>query len=195
MWFKKTIGRLPFNSMHLCSRYYCRSSFLLPAHQGIIRNRHSVSNDLYHMFVYAHCREWVAEKQLDHYIEINKMSKPKKFSLHSRFKSFSYAFSGVRLFFRTEHNAWIHALAALAAIIISFLVGVSTAEAIAIVFAIALVWITEMLNTAIEKIMDHLSPAEHPDVKIIKDVSAAAVLTAAVAAVIVALIIFIPKFL
>ena len=123
------------------------------------------------------------------------MTKPKKFSLHSRFKSFSYAFAGVRLFFLTEHNAWIHALAAVAVTIISFIAGVSATEAIAIVFAIALVWITEMLNTAIEKMMDHLSPAEHPEVKIIKDVSAAAVLTAAIAAIIVAFIIFIPKFL
>ena len=68
-------------------------------------------------------------------------------------------------------------------------------EWIAIVFAISLVWITEMFNTAIEKSMDHLSPTEHPEVKLIKDVASAAVLTASVAACIIALIIYIPKFL
>src|SRR5687768_14355454 len=123
------------------------------------------------------------------------MSNPEKFSMHSRLKSFQYAFEGFRHFFVTEHNAWLHALATVMIIVVSFAVGISTSEWIAIVFAISLVWITEMLNTAVEKSMDHLSPAFHPNVKLIKDVAAAAVLTAAVAACIIALIIFIPKIL
>jgi diacylglycerol kinase (ATP) len=123
------------------------------------------------------------------------MSKPHQFSMHSRLKSFQYAFEGFRHFFLTEHNAWLHALATCLVIVVAFVVGISTLEWIAIVFAIALVWITEMLNTAVEKSMDHLSPASHPNVKLIKDVAAGAVLTAALAACIVALIIFIPKFL
>jgi diacylglycerol kinase (ATP) len=123
------------------------------------------------------------------------MTKPEKFSVHSRLKSFVFAFAGVRYFFITEHNAWIHALATIAVVAFSFVIGLSGYEWIAIVFAIALVWVTEMLNTAIEKSMDHLSPAIHQEVKIVKDVAAAAALTAAIAAVIVALIIFMPKFI
>jgi diacylglycerol kinase (ATP) len=123
------------------------------------------------------------------------MSKPPKFSMHSRLKSFIYAFEGFRHFFLTEHNAWLHALATLMIVAVSFATGISPLEWIAIIFAISLVWITEMLNTAVEKSMDHLSPSVHPNVKLIKDVAAAAVLTAATAACIIALIIFIPKFI
>ena len=123
------------------------------------------------------------------------MTKPKQFSFHSRLKSFQYAFEGFRHFFASEHNAWIHAGASIVIILFSFYMSISSMEWLAIIFAIALVWITEMLNTAIEKTMDHLSPEAHPRVKLIKDVAAAAVLTAAVTACIVALIIFIPKFI
>jgi diacylglycerol kinase len=61
--------------------------------------------------------------------------------------------------------------------------------------SIALVWATEMLNTAIEKIMDHLSPQIHPTVKFVKDVAAGATLIAAIAAAIIGAVIFIPYIL
>ena len=123
------------------------------------------------------------------------MSKVNLFSLDRSTNSFVFAFAGIRHFFRTEQNAWLHALATMMVIILSVFARVTAMEAVAIVLCVALVWITEMLNTAVEKTMDHLSPAEHPQVKIIKDVAAGAVLTAAIAACIVAFIIFIPKFL
>jgi diacylglycerol kinase (ATP) len=106
-----------------------------------------------------------------------------------------YAFAGLRWFFLNEHNAWIHAFAAIAVLIISFLCRLSGYEFIAILFSMAFVLVAEMFNTAIEKLMDHLSPGVHPSVKIIKDVAAAAVLLAAIVAVIVGLIIFVPKLL
>jgi diacylglycerol kinase len=55
-----------------------------------------------------------------------------------------------------------------------------------------MVWITEMLNTVVEKIMDHLSPECHPRVKWIKDVAAGAVLISALVAAITGAVIFIP---
>jgi diacylglycerol kinase len=119
----------------------------------------------------------------------------KKFSVSRRLDSFAYAFSGFRYFFITQHNAWIHALATTMTILFGFLFQLSRMEWVAVIIAMAMVWITEMVNTAIEKTMDHLSPATHPAVKLIKDVSAAAVLAAAFAAFIIGLIIFIPKFL
>jgi diacylglycerol kinase (ATP) len=123
------------------------------------------------------------------------MMEPKRFSVRSRLRSFVFACAGMKYFFFREHNAWIHCVAAVVVLVVSAFMKLSTMEWIAIVFAIAIVWLTEMVNTAIEKLLDHLSPAIHPAVKIVKDVSAAAVLTAAIAAVTVGLLIFIPKIL
>ena len=120
---------------------------------------------------------------------------PKKFSWRNRLRSFVFAFEGVVIFFSREHNAWIHGVAALLVLIVSFLMKLSAVEMILVILAIGLVWITEIINTAIEKTMDHLSPQQHPAVKIIKDLSAGAVLIAALVAAIIGSIIFIPKFL
>ncbi len=119
----------------------------------------------------------------------------RKFSWQARIKSFVFAFNGVKIFFHREHNAWIHAAAAGLVITLSCLLRISASEWVAVLFAIALVWVTELINTAIEKLMDHLSPALHPAVKEIKDMAAGAVLIAAVFAVIIASIIFIPKLI
>ena len=121
------------------------------------------------------------------------MNERKRFSFKRRLGSFVYAVSGFSYFFITQHNAWIHAVATATVCILGFIFHLSAIEWIAVIFAMAMVWVTELFNTAIEKSMDHLSPAEHPDVKMIKDISAAAVLAAAIAAFIVGLIIFIPK--
>lgn len=120
---------------------------------------------------------------------------PQKFLWRSRLKSFVFAFEGVIIFFRREHNARIHGVVALLVLISSFLMKLSTVEMILIILSIGLVWITEIINTAIEKTMDYLSPQQHPAVKVIKDLSAGAVLIAAMVAVIIGSIIFIPKFL
>ncbi len=119
----------------------------------------------------------------------------KTFSVRQRLKSFVFALAGVKYFFINEHNAWIHGVAAAVTIIAGILMKLSSIEFIAVIISIALVLIAEMFNSAIEKIMDHLSPAFHPEVKIIKDLAAAAVLIAALIALIIGFIIFIPKFL
>jgi len=119
----------------------------------------------------------------------------KPFSTRQRLKSFVYAFAGIWYFFRREHNAWIHAIAAFVVLVVAFLTSISALEIIVILISIALVWITEMFNTAIESIMDHVSPAQHPNVKVIKDLAAGGVLIAAFTAFIIGLIIFIPKIL
>ena len=119
----------------------------------------------------------------------------KRFSLSDRASSFRFAFAGIVSFVRSEHNAWIHLAAAVGAVILGWIVQISAGEWIAIILCMAMVIATEIVNTAVEKIMDHLSPARHPAVKTIKDLAAAAVLVTAVAAFIIALIIFIPKFI
>jgi len=60
---------------------------------------------------------------------------------------------------------------------------------------IGLVWVTELINTCLEKMMDFVSKERHPDIKFIKDVSAAAVLVAAITSVAVGCFIFIPKIM
>ncbi len=119
--------------------------------------------------------------------------KDSRFSIGSRLLSFKYALSGIKSFFQSEHNAIIHLVATLVVISLSIIYKVDKYEAIALLFAVAFVWVTELLNTAIEKLADFVSPNYHPKIKFIKDVAAAAVLIAAMVALIVGGIIFIPK--
>lgn len=109
-----------------------------------------------------------------------------------RLASFGYAFNGIAAFLRSEPHALIHAVATIAVVAAGCWYGIATPEWLWIILAITLVWVTEMMNTVIEKIMDHLSPQQHPEVKFIKDVAAGAVLVAAMAAAIIGAVIFIP---
>jgi diacylglycerol kinase (ATP) len=120
---------------------------------------------------------------------------PKPFSIRNRIKSFSYALAGIRRFVWQEHNARIHLAATIAVVIAALLLHVSRLESIALILVVGGVWATEMLNTCLEMIADIISPEEHPIIKFIKDLAAGAVLVAAVTAVIVGLIIFIPKII
>lgn len=117
----------------------------------------------------------------------------KKFSWKERGNSFSYAFAGLRAVVKTEHNSWIHLGAALLVAVLGFYFQISRLEAIALVLSIALVWMAELLNTAIEKGMDLISTEIDPRIKLVKDLAAAAVLVCAIASLIVGAIIFIPK--
>jgi diacylglycerol kinase (ATP) len=123
------------------------------------------------------------------------MNKDTRFSIHSRAKSFLYAFEGIIQFFRKEHNAWLHLVATGAVVIMGILLRVSRTEAIALVIAVALVWICEILNTCVEKTMDMITKEYDPRVKVIKDLSAGAVLVAAAAAAVIGVIVFLPKFI
>jgi len=123
------------------------------------------------------------------------MESNKPFSIKDRVKSFMYAFNGLKLFLTTQHNAWIHIVAAIVVVVLGFVLKVDRYEWCIFVFAIALVLVTEMLNTAIEFLCDKVSKEIHPAIKKVKDVSAAAVLIAAIAAVVVGLIVFVPKVL
>lgn len=110
-----------------------------------------------------------------------------------RLQSFAFAFSGLGAFLRSEPNGRIHLAATLVVLILGAILHCSTGEWAMLLIVMAMVWVTELLNTAIEKIMDHLSPEQHPRVKWIKDVAAGAVLIAAIAALAVGGLIFIPK--
>jgi diacylglycerol kinase (ATP) len=117
------------------------------------------------------------------------------FSFKARAASIRYAWQGLAAFFNEQHNAIIHLGFTLAVFLAAIYLKIEGTELVALLLATGFVWSAEIFNTAIEAVMDHLSPAKHPKVKFIKDVAAAAVLIAAVTAAIVGLLIFIPKII
>lgn len=123
------------------------------------------------------------------------MGNPKYFTFRSRIKSIAYAIQGVFTFFKTQTNAWIHLVAAIVAIVLGFRFNINKSEWLAIVFAIALVVVAEMLNTALEFLTDLVSPSIHPLAKKAKDVGAGAVLIAAITSLIIAMLVFLPKLI
>jgi diacylglycerol kinase (ATP) len=120
---------------------------------------------------------------------------PEKFSIRSRIRSFGFALAGLRQFISREHNARIHLVATAGVILASVLLHVTRMEAAILAIVTGGVWIAEILNTCVERLADLVTKERHPGIKIIKDLAAGAVLVAAITAVIVALFIFIPKFL
>ena len=118
-----------------------------------------------------------------------------KFSWAKRLDSFRFAFSGLQLVFKTEHNAWLHLVATALVIALALVLQVSPIEAALLAIAIGFVWVSELFNTCIEKMMDFVSRENHQTIKLIKDVSAAAVLTAAITAIAIGCFVFIPKFI
>ena len=114
----------------------------------------------------------------------------------SRFlRSFAYAFAGLGTLFRTQPNFTVHVVAAAAALGLGVLVRLSLPELALIVLTAAVVLLAEALNTCFETLCDLVSPTYHPLVKKCKDVSAAAVLISAMAAVVVAALLFLPRLL
>jgi diacylglycerol kinase (ATP) len=115
----------------------------------------------------------------------------KSFTL-SRIRSFGYAFRGWWHVLRTQQNAWIHAIISTAVIILSLWLRLPPRDLAVLLLTIAMVWAAEFFNTAIEAVVDLASPMHHPLAKVGKDVGAAAVLIAALAAVGVGLLILGP---
>lgn len=104
-----------------------------------------------------------------------------------------YAFEGIRYFMRHEPQALIHVLAALSVIIAGIYFKINSTEWMAVIFAIGIVVVAEMLNTAIERLTDMVSPEIHSDAKVVKDIAAGAVLMASMAALAIGFIVFLPK--
>ena len=95
----------------------------------------------------------------------------------------------------TQANARIHLAATVIVVAAGFICGLSRVEWCAIVGVVTLVWVTEGVNSAIEALVDLVSPGHHPLAGRAKDLAAGAVLCAAVAAVAVGLIVFGPRVL
>ena len=116
-----------------------------------------------------------------------------QFSLKSRISSFGFAFQGLFSFFQNETNAWIHLVSTVIVAALAFYCKLSANEIICLVIVTGFVWVAELFNTAVERIMDFISGKRQPEIKIIKDLAAGGVLLSAATAFITGAIIFIPK--
>ncbi|MBI4035860.1 diacylglycerol kinase family protein [Candidatus Daviesbacteria bacterium] len=111
-----------------------------------------------------------------------------------RVLSFKYAFAGLLTAFKEEPNLKIHFLIAIVIIILSALLNISLTDWIVVIFLIGFVISLELTNTAIEAVVDAFTDKEHPGAKLAKDISAAAVLVAAITSAIIGAVIFLPYF-
>lgn len=110
----------------------------------------------------------------------------------SRIQSVKYALHGWWHVVQTQRNAWVHALIAMTAIIMGLWLKLPARDWAVLILTIAMVFTAEFINTAIEAVVDLATHEEHPLAKVSKDVGAAAVLIAALAAVLVGLLILGP---
>jgi diacylglycerol kinase (ATP) len=117
----------------------------------------------------------------------------KPFSIRKRFRSFVYAFRGLKIMLINEHNAWIHSIVAIIVIVLGFVYQVSLTEWCLLVFSMGLVLTAEALNSSVEELTDLVSPGINEKAGRAKDIGAGAVLIASITAAIIGLIIFIPK--
>ena len=115
--------------------------------------------------------------------------------IRSRIASFRYAFQGWSYVLRTQRNAWIHSAIATAVFLVGLWLQLPARDWAVIILTAALVFSAEFINTAIEAVVDLATAEHHPLAKIGKDVGAAAVLVAALAAVLIGLLILGPPLL
>ena len=123
------------------------------------------------------------------------MTNDNQSELYSRVRSFRYAFSGWWYVIRTQQNAWIHALVSLIVLGLALWLDLSTTEWAILILTVVAVWMAEFMNTALEAVVDIISPDEHPLAKVAKDVSAAAVMLGAIGAIVIGLLIMGPPLL
>jgi diacylglycerol kinase len=108
-------------------------------------------------------------------------------------RSLGYALDGIGYLFRTQRNAQIHAVAAALVFAAAWLFGISALEWLALLAAITVVIVAEGLNTAVEAVVDLVSPDYHQRARHAKDVAAGAVLLAAAGAAAIGALVFVPR--
>ena len=110
----------------------------------------------------------------------------------SRIAAFGHAFRGWWYVLNTQHNAWIHSIVAIGVLILGLWLNLPARDWAVLVLTIAMVFMAEFINTAIEAVVDLASPVHHPLGKVGKDVGAGAVLVAALAAILIGVLILGP---
>jgi diacylglycerol kinase len=119
----------------------------------------------------------------------------RKFSSKARLKSFGYAFNGLLILLREEHNAVIQFIILTIVIIAGILLDISGNDWLVIIIAGMLVIASECFNTAIERLSDCVTHENDDRIKKVKDLSAAAVLISAIGSTVAGMIIFIPEII
>jgi len=119
------------------------------------------------------------------------------YELHQkRIQSFGYAFQGLGTLFRETPNAQIQLIAAIVAVTMGFVLHISTEEWLAVIIVIGLVLAMEAINSALETLADYACNRQiHPLIKKGKDLAAASVLIAALTALVVGVVVFLPKII
>jgi diacylglycerol kinase (ATP) len=112
-----------------------------------------------------------------------------------RVKSFKFALRGMWLLIRTEHSVMVQIVIAVVVCIGGWYFEISTHEWMFQMLAVGLVLVAESLNTCIEKLCDFVQPDHNKKIEFIKDIAAGAVSFAAITAIIVGLMIYLPKIL
>lgn len=120
---------------------------------------------------------------------------PDTFSPKRLWRSFAYAFRGLRYMIGSERNFQVHIVALVLVVILGFVFHLSSTEWSLVVLCIAMVTAAECFNTAIELLTDMISPNHNPAAGRVKDVAAAAVTLSAIGAAIVGCIIFLPHLI
>ena len=115
--------------------------------------------------------------------------------LKKRVLSFKYAFQGAATLFRETPNAIVHLIMAILAILLGLFFSISATEWLAIIIVIGLVLALEAVNTSIETLADVITKERNKSIKKVKDLAAASVLLASIAALIVGVLIFLPKII
>ena len=115
--------------------------------------------------------------------------------IKGRLKSVGFAVKGAHKLITTEHSVMVQSSLAVLLIIAGFYFHISREEWMMQILAFGLVLSVESLNTAVEKMADFIHPEFHDRIGFIKDIAAGAVMFAAVAAIAIGLLIYVPKFL
>lgn len=106
---------------------------------------------------------------------------------------FVYAFQGLFVLLKTERNFKFHLFAFICISLVGFYFQIDKSEWLAVLIISSVILTAEALNSAIEKLCNHLHPETHPSIKSVKDIAAASVLISSIIAVVVAGIIFFPR--
>ena len=115
-----------------------------------------------------------------------------KYDFKKQLRSFGYAWKGIRCCIGKEQNLSFHLIATVVTVIAGFLLEITRIDWMSVILCIGVVIAAELFNSAIEKLVDLVSPERHPIAGQVKDIAAGAVLVCAATAAIIGLIVFIP---
>ena len=115
-----------------------------------------------------------------------------QYDFKKQLRSFGYAWKGIRSCVGKEQNLSFHLIATVLTVIAGFLLDIARTDWMIVILCIGVVIAAELFNTAIEKLVDLVSPQQHPVAGQVKDIAAGAVLVCAATAAIIGLIVFIP---